>query len=137
MKEKTMKDLQILAALKRIYVDVVALREKGNVDLTRRFCLLTELENHYERIYGEIALNDPESLNLKQFHLKEPDFLYSLDEDEVLCIPAHIHEGYEIREKDSIEHLLTSCPKRWLSCSKVDTIWYLDQERITEEELWK
>lgn len=137
MKKKIMKDLQILAALKRIYVDVVALREKGNVDLTRRFCLLSELEDQYERIYGKIALNDPESLKLTRNDFKESKFLDTLDEDEVLCIPAHIHEGVEIREKDSIEHLLTSCPKRWISCEKAGMTWYLDQERITEEELWK
>lgn len=125
---KSMNDIECLAALKRIYIETLNLR-KNHVDLTKNFCLLSELENEYEELYGKIAKNAPENLILK--HSEFP-----LKENEMLCIPAHLHEGYELREKQTLHELLKKSPKRWIQCSETGVYWYLNQERICEE-LWR
>lgn len=124
MKNQQMTKTEVLASLKRIYLEVENIRKFGRCDLTDTFCLFSKIKDRYETIYSEIARKDPESLILP-----EDVSDLALSENECFCIPSHVHEDLELRNKADIYDLLHIEPKRWPSAN--DSLkWY---ERLEKE----
>lgn len=122
-----MNEIECLAALKRIYIETLNLR-KNHVDLTKNFCLLAELETEYDKLYKKIAGEAPERLILERYE-------FPLKVNEILCIPAHLHQTIELRDKQTLHELLETSPKH-VYYEDAEINWWLDQERICEQ-LWK
>lgn len=118
-----MNEIECLAALKRIYIETLNLR-KNHVDLTKNFCLLAELETEYDKLYKKIASEAPKRLILEGYE-------FPLKENEILCIPAHLHQTIELRDKQNLHELLETTPKH-VYYEDAEINWWLDQERDCE-----
>ena len=113
-----MTKIEVLASLKRVYLEYENLQRFGNYNLTEPFDLFFKIEDKYEEIYGEIAKEAPESLIL-------PDNVSDLvlTEGECFCIPSQVDEDLELRNKAHIYELLHIEPKSWPSAN--DSVkWY-------------